>query len=528
MLQRVLSFGRGISALFFRSLRTESRSLRMHLLWFLLLVVIYFTLWIVHETTTSFGAPGLYFFRCVMYLNAAFVTLLGVSFFSTVISEEKEEDTLGLMTMAGISALGILLGKSTSRLFQVSLLLAIQYPFTLLAVTMGGLMPVQIASAYTSLLAYTILLANVGLLCSVACRTNRNASGLTTFWLVGYLSIPAFAYAGRMYLLTELQWTTANPLHNLLLIGLDWIARSTIITDLYEATETGHQFIWSPQIVSNTIGGLICFLLALGLFGFVAKEPSTDTSSRGLVARRTNRHLRIFSAGRAWSLPLVWKDFFFTAGGWAGLIIRCLLYAGLYALCFAANRPWHANAGYPIRWEDVTHGFQFFAHPLLAIDIALCASRVFHDEIRGQTLSSLLMLPESTLNLVYSKIFGCAIATLPGFLALALSFCLPGGLEFLRELGDEPGFWWWLMNLLFLIHLTAIYSLYLRSGAFVLALGTMIGTMIFTGFIMALLSIGGGGNEHQALLGLAAVGLGLICVACHAIILLRMPSLGQR
>lgn len=529
MLHRITAFWRGIFALFFRSLRTESRSLRMHLLWFLLLAVIYFTLCVVQQSTNSFGAPGLYLFRCVMYLNAAFITLLGVSFFSTVISEEKEEDTLGLMTMAGISPLGILLGKSTSRLFQVSLLLAIQYPFTLLAVTLGGLMPVQITSAYTSLLAYTILLANVGLLCSVACRTNRNASGLTTFWLVGYFAIPAFAYAGQMYLLRERQWSNSDWVQGSILYSLDWIARSTVVTDLFEATETGHQFSWSPQIIGNTIGGLLCFLMSLCLFGFVAKEPATDTTSRGLVARRTTSYLRIFSAGRAWPWPLVWKDFFFTAGGWAGLVIRSLLYVGLYILCYWANRPWQTNAGYTIRWNDVTHGFQFFAHPLLAIDIALCASRIFHDEIRGQTLSSLLMLPESTLKLIYSKILGCAIATSPGVIALIGSILmLPGGTETVAELVDAPLFWWWVMNLLLLIHLTAAYSLFLRSGAFVLALGTMIGTMMFTGFMLAMIAIASGGSEPAFFFELATVLLGLICVACHGIIFQKMPRLGER
>lgn len=527
MLQRIFSFGRGILALFFRSLRTESRSLRIHLLWFVLMIVIYFTLWIVHETTTSFGAPGLYFFRCVMFLNAIFITLLGISFFSTVISEEKEEDTLGLMTMAGISPLGILLGKSTSRLFQVSLLLAIQYPFTLLAVTMGGLMPVQIASAYTALLSYTILLANVGLLCSVACRTNRNASGLTTFWLLGYLAVPAFAYSGMMYLRLEQEWTGKDPIEFGILTALSWISKSTFITELIETTETGHQFRWSPQNVGNALGGVICFFLSLLLFGFVAKEPSLETSSRGLVARRTSKRLSMFSAGRTWGAALVWKDFFFTAGGWAGLVIRFLLYGGLYGLCYAANRPWYMNPGGMIRFEDVTYGFQAFAHPLLAIDVALCASRVFHDEIRGQTLSSLLMLPESIPALVYSKIFGCAIATLPGFLAIAMSLVLPGGTAFF-ELFTEPVFWWWLMNLVLLVHLTALYSLYLRSGAFVLALGTMIGTMIMTGFFLTLMAIGGGSDGTQFLLGLAAVGLGVLCFGCHAIILIRMPALGER
>ena len=50
--------------------------------------------------------------------------------------------------------------------------------------------------AYAALLAFTILLANVGLFCSVLCRGNRSAAGLTTLWMVGYTFIPVFALAG--------------------------------------------------------------------------------------------------------------------------------------------------------------------------------------------------------------------------------------------------------------------------------------------------------------------------------------------
>jgi ABC-type transport system involved in multi-copper enzyme maturation permease subunit len=527
--QKLSAFSRGILALFFRSLRTESRLLRMHLLWLLQLVVIYFAMWTVSEQSRLWGAPGLAFFQGVMYLNVAFISLLGVSFFSTVISEEKEEDTLGLMTMAGISPLGILLGKSTSRLFQVALLLALQYPFTLLAVTLGGLMPTQIFSAYMALLSYTILLANVGLLCSVACRTSRNASGLTTFWLLGYMIIPAFSYGGFMYLSNELRWGSGFVQQAVLAV-LEWAAHSNVVSEITASTSTGHQFRWSAQNVGNAVGGLICFLMAWGLFGIVAKEPSLETASRGMVARRTSRYFWWFSAGRVWNSPLVWKDFFFTAGGWAGLMIRTMLYSGLFGLCYAANRPWYYGVGMPTRWSDVNQGFQVFAHVLLAVDIALCASRVFHDEIKGQTLSSLLMLPDSTANLVYSKVTGCGLATSPGILAMLVSlFLLPGGLENLSHVGDQPWFWWWICNLLLAIHLTALFSLYLRTGAFVLAVGTTFGLMVLTGFVVAMLSFGAGGaNTADGLIGLVDFVLILACVGIHYLILNRMPILGEK
>ena len=106
----------GIFALFFRSLRGDSRSFWVHLSWGFLLLVIYGALCFAQVQGASLGAPGRDFFRYVIHLDAVFVTLLGISYFSSAISEEKEEDTLGLMTMAGISPLGILAGKSGGRL----------------------------------------------------------------------------------------------------------------------------------------------------------------------------------------------------------------------------------------------------------------------------------------------------------------------------------------------------------------------------------------------------------------------------
>ena len=526
MWQRILDFWRGISALFFRSLRVESRSFRMHLLWLAFMVVIYCMLWIARSITSTFGAPGLYFFRFIMYADAVFIAMLGVSFFSTVISEEKEEDTLGLMTMAGISPLGILLGKSTSRVFQVALLLAIQYPFTLLSITMGGLLPTQVYSAYAALLSYTILLANVGLLCSVACRTSRNAAALVTFSLLCYGGVAAFSFLGMSYLTMDRGWTVMNPRQAMVLRTLDWLSQTNVFLELNEATVTGREFLWSPQIISNASVGILCFFLSLLLFGFVAKEPVQDSGSRGLVARRTTRGLRLFSAGRVWPAALAWKDFFFTSGGWAGLIIRGLLYLSLYVMCYASNRPWDAS-NYSIRWGDVTQGFQAFAHPLLALDIALCFSRVFHDEIKGQTLSSLLMLPKSVPAIVYSKFAGCGLALLPGVFALVWSIFLTDGGRFLAEAGTEPGFLWWLMNLLLLIHLTAVNSLFLRSGAFVLALGMVIGSMIMTGLIIAMLTFGRG-DPSGFVFGICSVGIVCVCAGCHAVILARLPVLGTR
>ena len=526
---------RGIFALFFRSLRGDTRSVWVHLSWFFLLVVIYVALWFAQEQSVFYGAPGREFFRSVTYLNAIFVTLLGVSYFSSAISEEKEEDTLGLMTMAGISPLGILLGKSTTRLFQVFLLLAVQYPFTLLAITLGGLVPDQIYSAYAALLAYTMLLANAGLLCSVLSRRSRDASGLTTLLLIGYIFIPLFALVGLQVLMFPTGPIANHPFWIELVPTLKpilaWISKTSVFGQLYAVTETGYQFEWTPQLISNSLGGLFFFLMSWWLFKYVSHEPATEATTRAMVPKKTGR-LGLLSAGRAWNLSLTWKDFHFIAGGWLSILIRCGLYIGLYGLAVAASFPWEQpRESRQIRWQDVTFGYQIFVIPLFGVDCMLCASRIFQEEIRHQTLASLLMLPRTVTHLVYTKVAGCLIALIPGMIALFIAFfLLSGSIKNLTEGIQEPFAWWYVANLLLAIHLSAVFSLYMRWGAIAMAFALTVGSMMLSGMLISFFQFQfrAGGMRPDSLLGFLVIPLLLACACCHLVVLLRLPALGEK
>lgn len=519
----------GVFALFFRSLRGDARSIWVHLCWFLLLVVIYAALCMAQVQSMLMGAPGLNFFRSVIYADAVFVTLLGISYFSSAISEEKEEDTLGLMTMAGISPLGILLGKSTTRLFQVFLLLAVQYPFTLLAVTLGGLLPAQIIAAYAALIAYTTLLANAGLFCSVLCRRNRDAAGLTVLCVVAYSALPIAAL-----ILLEFCKSGSHEVPGWLVsigpvieLPLQWIAHSNIFGQLTEVTQSTTELGITPQLVTNLLGAAILFFLSWWLFGYVSHEPITDGATRAMVPRKTGR-LRWFSAGRAWNAAIVWKDFHFVAGGWFAIAVRCSLYIGLYWLAFAAIYPWYETQGpRQVRWEDATSGYQFFVIPLFIVDATMCLSRLFQDEIRQQTLASLLMLPHSVPHIVYSKVAGCLCALIPGMVAIvAAFFLLDHGFTVLLEILDETWFWWTLANFLLVIHLSAMLSTYLRWGAFAMALGLTLGSIMLSTMIVGMLLAPGA--EPATVFGLLSVAILGACACCHLIVLLRVPALGEK
>ena len=518
----------GVFALFFRSLRGDTRSIWVHVVWLLLLVVIYGALCIAQAQSLLMGAPGLNFFRSVIYADAVFVTILGISYFSSAISEEKEEDTLGLMTMAGISPLGILLGKSTTRLFQVFLLLAVQYPFTLLAVTLGGLLPTQIYAAYAALLAYTALLANAGLFCSVLCRRSRDAAGLTVLCVVGYTIVPICALILlEVYKSGGNVWSWLVTLKPVLEMPMQWLAESNVFGQLTAVTATGTELRFTPQLVSNFLGALILFLLSWWLFGYVAHEPSTETETRAMVPRKTSR-LGWFSAGRTWDAALVWKDFHFVAGGWFAVAIRCGLYVGLYWLAFAAVFPWSEQHGFQnVRWQDVTWGYQFFVVPLFVVDCTVCLSRVFQEEIRQQTLASLLMLPCTVPHIVYSKLAGCLAGLIPGMVAILAAFLLlDESLATLREIIGESWVWWTVANCLLMIHLSAMFSTYVRWGAFALALGLTIGSIMVSMTIVAM--VFSPNLEPTIVFGLLTLVVLGGCAGCHLIVLLRIPALGEK
>jgi len=82
-------------------------------------------------------APGCVFWTDGL-VNLIFITLAGLSSFASAITEEKEEMTLGLLRDDGAQSNRYLLGKSTEPMIGALLLLLVQVPFIMLAVTLGG------------------------------------------------------------------------------------------------------------------------------------------------------------------------------------------------------------------------------------------------------------------------------------------------------------------------------------------------------------------------------------------------------
>jgi ABC-type transport system involved in multi-copper enzyme maturation permease subunit len=514
---------RGVLALLGRSLRIDARSWQVHLARVGLMACIYISLAFVFATSARFGAPGLHFFRAIVWLNVCFMTLLGIGFFSTVITEEKEEDTLGLMQMAGISPLRILLGKVGGRLCQALLLIAVQYPFTLLAVTMGGVTPNQVRCAFVGLTTFMVLLAGLGLLCSTIAPRSRSASGGMVAGLLVYMFVP---YAS---------WELAN-----FLVSRGFLNATSAWAGLLRETGSTCLFLqintimtsnfgdapWSSQAISNVLGGPVCFLLAWALFPLCTRNPATESASRGMLSRRKGKR-SFFSPGRPWGNPYLWKDFHFVGGGVGMVLVRLAFYAAVLVISILLSEYWWGG----MRWQG-QYPFQFgiglyqaLSLFILSIESALLASRTLHDEIRGQTIASLVMLPESLNKVVYSKLLGTLLAGFPGAGCLA-AVCLftPAGRYHTSGFLEEAAGWFFLSHFVLVPHLAMALALYMRWGCVPLAIGISIGSVVGWVCVFESVRIGrNGGVVYLAAMIMLAASIG-----SHVWIAFQLPKVAAR
>ena len=464
-------------ALFTRSLREDTR---LKLTYFarvgLVTVILLFMFSVQAESGWSNG-PGLQFFSTVIVIDCVFIVLAGGGWFASAITEEKEEMTLGLLRMTNLNPLSILLGKSTSRLFGALLLLAAQFPFTVLAITLGGISLGQIAAAYCTLGAFLIFLANLALLASVVSKRSTGAAALTILALVLFFAIVPL-----------LNWIAHLPAQfGLISADAAWVRALDGLADLalaaspfYRLTQIlgmgfdGLVFGW--QAASNLALGAGCFLLAWLVFDRFCDEQQEGAPRRGGVLRR-RRFLRRLGAGRAWKRALAWKDFYFLAGGKVWIVGKFLIY-GLPLLALAS---WPRRWSGPPRQEDFGYVTMWVMWVLFCIEISFAAASIFKVERQAHTLATLVVLPMSLQRIALQKLLGILPALLPTITYFAFGFACSAKWIF-KELshlnfssrGDVTTvifLGYFIAQSVFFLYLTANLSLRVKRGALPLAIG---------------------------------------------------------
>jgi ABC-type transport system involved in multi-copper enzyme maturation permease subunit len=467
---------RGTLTLLTRALRQDARLRRAHAFRIGSVMLLFAMLIGAHVTSLGIGAPGLRFFQLICVLNGGLITLAGVSYFSSVITEEKEDGTLGLLKLADLSTLSILFGKSTTRLFAALFVFIGQFPFALLAITLGGVTVHQVWSAYVALAAYMVLVANVALLASVVSRRSGAASLLMILILLALLAgVPALHHSralleqARLIPAAGSGWDQVWP-------AVGGLYDTSIITRLQTILSTGFAgTALSAQVWWSLAGAAACFALAWRVFDRFTEYLGPAAPPRGLLPRvRTRRRWRIVP--RPWRCSLIWKDFHFMAGGPLAVALKLVLYPLLVFVLLEYDD-----------WSRVTIGVRFpdtawFAVFVIAVvELLLYASRLFGHELRWGTLPCLALLPRSAPRIGYGKAAGCLLGSLPTWLlVVALAYFFPAPNADVGDFTDERAISV-LVLIVLLLHLTVLYSLIVRWGALPLAIATLFvsGTCLF-------------------------------------------------
>jgi len=398
------------SAFFVRSVRQEARFISHHVLRAGLAAVI-LVIFAGHLATDPLSvSAGNTFARTVLYSLYGFITLLGGDYFCAAIVEEKEERTLPLLVLTGASPLAILIGKSGPRLISVLLLVLIATPFLLLSLTLGGLVFRNVLTAILGVLAYSLMLSQLGLFASVISHTLPMAFSRTlVLWgTVEFLPLLGWAVAtGTMALSSHANTAAAEEFvasgslfsAEWLEYALGWLHLNArwlqIVTDelplfgnlsLY-LVGFGNEPIWRPQMTFHLLlaGGflLVSWLtfqrMTATALTFEADAPRKST---GL----TRKTLRV--SGQA----LTWKSWRWLAGGWTWFWFRLL---GIPAIVTTASLgiAWAMGESLPLWVLGMI--LMLFGVVAFVCNFAISLDRLFTTEIQQKTLSSLLQLPIS-------------------------------------------------------------------------------------------------------------------------------------
>jgi len=425
---------RPLFALFLRSLREDVRHRGTYVLRSVLVGLILFFLWTTHQSTRWVGAPGRQFFASVLWIDLFILSVVGLSYFASAIAEEKDEGTLGLLRMTDLNPLAILLGKSTGRLLGALGLIAVQLPFLLVAVTMGGLDTRQVLAGFALLSGFAFFLANVALIGSVIFPRTSSATGFTAVVLV------LFAFAPRWLGLQGFVFSLGpNPWEKALGACMQAWIDSVPQRRLAVITATG--FDESPfgvHFLVSVVLGSAAFAVAWALFERFAEREGESASACAPAAppllapagtmppvgRPT-----VHRYGRPGADALRWKDYHFIAGGHGATIVKTLIAALLFGLLVAVGG----------RGAGETGGELFTASAIvLALSLAMDAARIFRAERRDQTLSGLALLPMPIRRVVWEKMRGCFATNWPLVALLALAL-VPLAPPLFREIFSASG-----------------------------------------------------------------------------------------
>lgn len=264
------------------------------------------------QTAGQTDTPGKLLLGTVVWINVAAVMITALTVFPSILADERDSGTLTLLKLASSGDGSVLAGLVVPRLMFAIALIAIQIPFSLLAVTLGGVTARQVLGCYGTLMLSVVLLCSLTTLFATLTRT----AGAVIQVIVAYF-FAAFVVAFGLSLVV------GGPLSSETIAGVFAAFPAIEIAAWMESPGKSFfgPFFWSV-VGQSAIASLLAWIVfpTSELEAGESGEAAT-TKFRQWVAKRRKFAPTDFKRG-----PHVWKDFHLVAGGHAGWAIRSAAY----------------------------------------------------------------------------------------------------------------------------------------------------------------------------------------------------------
>ena len=353
-------------ALFKRSLLLDNRHWQGYLYRFAMLGAILFALieFFSSSRMSLRSAVGLDFLMFIGEANLVFISFIGISLFTSAITEEKEVDSLGLLMMTGISPFSMLLSKGTGKLILGLLLVISQFPFVLLSVTLGGVTTYQVAAVFVTLLTYMILMNNLALLFSVLFKRTATAAAVT------------FAIVATFNILF--------PIFN----STRWLSPFYRIGMLLQTFSK--ESLWDLQATVYIALSLLFFALSYMLFDLCCTKHTQASSPARLPKGMRHAKWNFCRVKRTWGNSISWKAFYFDSGGKYSMVLVQIILLVITVVVVAIFAHFNSYRNFKLEFLGGTM-LTIGIIALYVEGIYICDS-LFHSEVWSNTLSTLLRI----------------------------------------------------------------------------------------------------------------------------------------
>ena len=390
-------------------LSRQSRSLSLYAVRFsvLLVCVIIFL-----SASDSYRISGLDIFNFISIANLIFLTFASMRYFGSIISDEKEQGTIGLLLLTPLHPVSILSAKAYPMFHAMAAILVAQIPLITFCVTLGGVVLSQVFIFYILCVFYLMFLCGLFLPCSSLVRKTGDALGLTFLSLVFVNAFPAILdVCNRLYFQNDHFSNVVYHLTNM----QTWKVWSSLVSGNLEVST------FAIYMAGCTVTLILGTLLSLHWIRKVDLSDPTAKKDKGKNQSKTRA-----SKNRCWNQANIWKDWNFFAGGKKRMIAK----AG-FALLIMVSLPLFSGHN-QVKFLNEKY-FEVFLQINLPLSIiAFLIEYISHvsnfiaKEVKGKTLSGVLLQPLTVEEFFLSKIKAAALSSIVTFsIMFTLVICSP-------------------------------------------------------------------------------------------------------